>query len=305
MNFYPKPNRPMYTLVMLVVGSILAGLWFFFMHDELYFKVCAFVVPIAVSSFAIYAFFNEKKQDKQAVGKKLDMSSGEYFETSEWREKYITYKMDHPFEAPKKDSMRKDLLKRYRRREHISELVLFGFLTFAGVTAFIYKPDLLILAGTVFCAALFLYVFKKFSGYAVRKWLDSGMDFSAVEASYLSGKMLTYKANGINLGATHILAYKGDHLYAIDYDIVESVKRKVVRVKNYDNSVYSGDEYKHFAVICVNDPKIGKPMDIGIELNEFQVQMVIDEFNGIKSRYSADDRTSVGETYKNIISVTI
>ena len=70
---------------------------------------------------------------------------------------------------------------------------------------------------------------------------------------------------------TYIIA-----IIAIGYRLVEGISRKIVRLKKYEDNIYSSEEYQHFAVIQVRLPQSGKMQEIEIELNEFQVQMAID-----------------------------
>jgi len=116
-------------------------------------------------------------------------------------------------------------------------------------------------------------------GRPVRKWLNGDIDYNELESSYLNSKILTYKKNGLALGTSHIHAYTEKKVYAIDYRLVEGISRKIVRLKKYEDNIYSSEEYQHFAIIHVRLPQSGKIHDIEIELNEFQVQMAIDHLH--------------------------
>ena len=113
-------------------------------------------------------------------------------------------------------------------------------------------------------------------GMPVRKWLKGDIDYDKLEASYLKSRMLVYKKNGLALGTSHIHAYTEKKIYAIDYRLVEGISRKIVRRKKYEDNIYSSEEYQHFAVIHVRLPESKQIHDVEIELNEFQVQMAID-----------------------------
>ncbi len=43
---------------------------------------------------------------------KAQYMNGSYFESPEWHEKYVAYLNEHPFEKPKYQSMKLDLLKK-------------------------------------------------------------------------------------------------------------------------------------------------------------------------------------------------
>ena len=113
-------------------------------------------------------------------------------------------------------------------------------------------------------------------GMPVRKWVKSDIDYNEIEASYLKSKILTYNKSGLALGTSYIHAYTEKKIYAIDYRIVEGISRKIVRLKKYEDNIYSSEEYQYFAVIHVRLPQNGEIYDVEIELNEFQVQMAID-----------------------------
>lgn len=113
----------------------------------------------------------------------------------------------------------------------------------------------------------------------VRRWLKRDIDYGALERSYLGGRILTYKKNGFIFGTTHIHAFTEKKIYAIDYEIAEGISRKIVRLKKYEDGIYSSEEYQHYAVIHVRLPESGTIHDVEIELNEFQVQMVIDDLH--------------------------
>lgn len=113
-------------------------------------------------------------------------------------------------------------------------------------------------------------------GMPVRRWLKGDIDYNVLESSYLNSRMLIYKKNGFAFGTTHIHAFTEKKIYAIDYRLVEGISRKIVRLKKYEDGIYSSEEYQHFAVIHVRLPESGNIFDVEIELNEFQVQMAID-----------------------------
>ena len=84
------------------------------------------------------------------------------------------------------------------------------------------------------------------------------------------------------MGTSHIHAFTEKKVYAIDYKLVEGISRKIVRLKKYEDNIYSSEEYQHFAVIQVRLPQSGQIQNVEIELNEFQVQMAIDNLQSYK-----------------------
>ena len=124
-----------------------------------------------------------------------------------------------------------------------------------------------------------------------------------LENSYLESRMLTYKKNGIAFGTTHIHAFTEKNIYAIDYRIVDEITRKVVRLKTYEDGIYSSDEYKHYVVIHVVMPGTSDACDVEIELNEYQVQMVLDNYPTFRIGSNVNDGTVVTEAKKEVTVV--
>ena len=88
-------------------------------------------------------------------------------------------------------------------------------------------------------------------------------------------------------------------VYAIDYRLVEGISRKVVRLKKYEDGIYSSEEYRHYAVIHVRLPQSGRIHNVEIELNEFQVQMAIDKLSTCKIGEDLIGNLSVNEHKEN------
>ena len=81
--------------------------------------------------------------------------------------------------------------------------------------------------------------------------------------------------------------------------MVEGISRKIVRLKKYEERIYNTEEYQHFAVIHVRLPRSGNIHDIEIELNEFQVQMAIDNLSTYKIGEDLTGNISVNEHKEN------
>ena len=303
MNENPKPGKPIVTLVMLIVISICAALWMYFIKGDSASKVGAFVIPPIVTAYGFYAYFKEKRQDRQADVRKEDVLSGTYFRTQEWYSEYTEYRMKHPFEHPMESSMEKDLLRRHRRRGTMVSMMFFGFFACSSAVALICEFRPIFILGVIIFSIFFIMFLNDFTGRVVRKWLKGNMDYPTLEYSYLHGRMLTYKSNGVNLGTTHIHGYTEKEIYAIDYEHVEDLTRKIVRVKSYENSIYSGDDYKYFVVIHTRLPESGDMAKVEIELNEYQVQMVIDEFQKIKYKPVPDKMDVYAEDYDDNVTL--
>lgn len=79
-------------------------------------KITACIVCPSLILYFIYVYCKESKADVKANERKTQFLDGSYFESSEWHEKYVVYLNEHPFEKPKYQSMKLDLLKRFQRR---------------------------------------------------------------------------------------------------------------------------------------------------------------------------------------------
>ena len=264
-------------LIIYIVFSILIGLFFYFIRGDTAGKLGALIVCPMIILYMIYAYRKEKKADNTAVKENDRIISGEYFNSPEWHMKYVAYINEHSFEKPQIPNMKKDLLKRFRRRDCLFRMVFMLFLMFCVGCAFTMGEYIIPAIGMIIFGWIFYMELSEYIGMPVRKWLRGDINYKVLEGSYLNSRMVTYKKNGLALGTTHIHAFTDKKIYAIDYRLVTGITRKVVRLKKYEDGIYSSEEYKHFAVIHVRLPRSGEIHDVEIELNEFQVQMVIDK----------------------------
>lgn len=264
------------TLIIYIIAVIAIGLFFFFIRGDEAGKLCACTVCPALILYLIYAYVKEKKADQKAELKNKDIMDGDYFAGSKWKEQYTIYLNEHPFEKPKITNMKDDLLARFRRREYFVGMLFMLFLMICSCCCFMINKPLTGVIGLLLFGVLFYREFTLYIGMPVRKWLKGDIDYDKLEASYLKSRMLVYKKNGLALGTSHIHAYTEKKIYAIDYRLVEGISRKIVRRKKYEDNIYSSEEYQHFAVIHVRLPESKQIHDVEIELNEFQVQMAID-----------------------------
>lgn len=249
--------------------------------------------------YLIYAYRKEKKADSNAIQKNSQILEGEYFDSPDWRMKYTAYINEHPFERPKIPDMKKVLLKKFRRREDLMWSILLIFLMFCSGCAFFTGKYIISVVGIVLFGTFLFVVDSEYFGMPVRKWLKGDIDYNALNASYINSRMVTYKKNGFAFGTTHIHAFTDKKVYAIDYRLVEGISRKIVRMKKYEDGIYSSEEYQNYAVIHVRLPESGKITDVEIELNEFQVQMVIDNLMTYKLGENLKEELSLAEDKEN------
>lgn len=264
------------TLIIYIIAVIAIGLFFFFIRGAQASKLCACTVCPALILYLIYAYVREKKADQKAELKNKDIMDGNYFASSKWQEQYTTYLNEHPFEKSQITNMKDDLLARFCRREYFVGMLFMLFLMLCSCCCFMIQQPVTGVVGILLFGVLFYWEFSLYIGMPVRKWLKGDIDYNKLEASYLNSRMLIFKKNGLALGTSHIHAYTEKKIYAIDYRLVEGISRKIVRLKKYEDNIYSSEEYRHFAVIHVRLPESKRIHDVEIELNEFQVQMAID-----------------------------
>jgi hypothetical protein len=264
-------------LIFYIITIVLTGLFLFFIRGDLGDKIGVFIVCPMMIIYMIYAYRKEKRADKKASQKNNRIMEGNYFERSEWHDEYVKYINEHPFERSKYSSMKKDLLKRFQRREYVVGMLFMFFLMFCSCCGILKGQYALTIVGICLFGFFFYLEFALFIGMPVRKWLKGDIDYKELEKSYLNSQMLLFKKNGLAFGTTHIHGFTEKKIYAIDYRLVEGISRKIVRRKKYEDGIYSSEEYEHFAVIRVRLPQSGNVHHVEIELNEFQVQMAIDK----------------------------
>lgn len=275
------PMTPV-TLLLYIIAICAVGVYFFFVRGDEASKICACVVCPAMILWFIYAYFKEQKADKKAELKSETIMDGSYFDNAEWKARYTTYLNEQPFERPKYQNMKQDLLSRFRRREYLAGMLFMLLLMVGSCCCFTIEQSIASVAGILLFGVLFYWQLASYIGMPVRRWLKSDIDYNKLEASYLNARMLIYKKNGLALGTSHIHAFTEKKVYAIDYGLVEGISRKIVRLKKYEDNIYSSEEYQHFAVIQVCLPQNGEIQNVEIELNEFQVQMAIDHLQSYK-----------------------
>lgn len=117
-------------MVVYIVFTVLLGLFLFFAIGDMAGKCAACIVCPMLIAYLLYAYCKESKADAKAREMKAQYMNGSYFESPEWHEKYVAYLNEHPFEKPKYQSMKLDLLKRFQRREYLVNMILLLFLMF-------------------------------------------------------------------------------------------------------------------------------------------------------------------------------
>ena len=270
-----KPPNPKATLIGGIIFSIvLPPLFFLFIRNDIPF-IFAPVLSAVCTAYFVYVYFREKKADIKAESEKEAFLDDSYFRSSEWREKYLRYIQANSFEKPGERGMKSDLTEKYRNMASMP-LTLIGMLMLLWAI-------LQILAGrlTVFGLILFLipgpflmYLgAEKYLAIPVKKlYKRTDIDISDVEDSYNNGRLLTYKKCGINIGTAFLVIYNEAKVDVIKCSGIRSVTRHITRLKKYDGTLYSGEEYVHKVRITADKEYLA-------ELDEYQVEMAVNEID--------------------------
>ena len=192
------------SLVAYIVFTVLMGLVLFFVRGDMVGKCAACIVCPMLIVYLIYAYCKESKADMKAHETKAQYMNGSYFESSGWHEKYVAYLNKHPFEKPKYQNMKRDLLKRFQRREYLVKMILQLFLIFCTLCLIPLGRYYMAIIGLCLFGFLFWLEFSLYIGMPVRKWLKGDIDYEELEASYLKSRMLFYKTNALAFGTTHL-----------------------------------------------------------------------------------------------------
>ena len=219
------------SLVVYIVSTVLMGLFLFFVRGDMAGKCAACIVCPMIIVYLIYAYCKESKADMKARETKAQYTNGSYFESPEWHEKYVAYLNERPFEKPKYQSMKLDLLKRFQRREYLVNMILPLFLMFCTLCLIPLGRYYMAIIGFCLFGLFFWLEFSLYIGMPVRKWLKGDIDYEELEASYLKSQMLFYKTNALAFGTTHLHGFTEKKIYAIDYRLMEGISRNIVRLK--------------------------------------------------------------------------
>ncbi|MCI6560837.1 MAG: hypothetical protein PUB66_08510 [Oscillospiraceae bacterium] len=296
-NKSPKNSTPI-ILAFIVLAGLTAFIAFF---TDI--SVTAFIIAdVIVIFYVIISVFKEKKSDKKAAEKNAQLLSSEYYNSVEFRESVLNYAESHGFEKAVRENMRSDLKKRFINKNSVITLFI-GLLLIAGPIILIDSMSIFyVVAGICFGLWLIISSLKELIAYPVMKFYKECNDISAVEASYMTGKMLTLKAkgvcSGINIGSSYTLIYNLKDVHAFRNDKIISYNRKIERIKKYENSIFSGDEYRYYLALKVHLPD-GTAEDYFVELNKYQLEMTVDEMSGISPYFISTDIT---EKYDNNVA---
>lgn len=264
---------------------------FFFQNIPLIFAPALSALMIA---YIVYAYRREKKADTKAESQKTAFTDDSYFNSSEWREKYLNYRAKHSFEKPDQKGMRADLTERYCKMASIP-MVIFGIFMLFGLGCGVLAGEatlFYIVIGIPVCTLIIYIGAEKLFASPVKKlYSRTDIDIREVEASYENGQLLTHKHSGINIGRDYTVIYSEKAVDVIKNSDIRSVTRHITRLKQYQDNLYAGEEYLHKVHIMADK-------DYFVELNEYQVEMAINELERFANTYAP---TNISEDHKNQI----
>lgn len=233
------------------------------------------ILSALMVAYIVYAYRREKKADTKAEFQKTAFVDDSYFRSSEWREKYLNYRLKHSFEKPERVGMKADLTERYCKMASLP-MMLFGMLMLLGLCCGIMAGEAapFLIVGGILVSALIIYVgAEKLLALPVKKlYSRSDIDIGGVEASYENGQMLTYNHCGINIGSIYTVIYSEKAVDVIRNSDIRSVARHITRLKQYEGNLYAGEKYIHKLHITAD-------REYYAELNEYQVEMAINELD--------------------------
>lgn len=288
------------TMIAVFIGLIIfAPLMFYLKGIPI---IYAFILTAIVGLFFIFASIKEKKDDKKAQSLKDRIIDESYFNSAEWREKYLSRVTEDFFETPDKKGMKADLTKRYHRMVSIS-FMLFGILMIVGsFCVFFVEFEFTNIFYFIFGLLIGLFLLYSFGikyiiAVPLRNFYKNNPDCSDIEFSYVSGKILSNKdyrnGKGINIGGKYTVIYNKDAVYAIDNNQITNVSKTVIRLKNYMDNIYAGEQYKFKLNITADKA-------YSVELDAYQVEAAISELRALAGDA---DKTAYKEKIENEIVV--
>lgn len=276
----PKKNLMLKIVAAICLAAMLGTLYFLTRSWEC--LLCAVIAPVVMTVFSLHAYFKEKHQDKSSEADKQKFLSGAKYRQSEWKNAYYRYKEKHTFETISQKGMKYDLTKRYRKKDlgyiRLGFLLMLGSILILFVSMTEAKDKVAALFGILCGGGISAMGLSDLTSGPVQKFLKQQTDLAEIESSYAKGKMLSFGNNGINLGNRYTIIYNSENVLAIDNDRIHDMTRKMVRVKKYENSTYSGQEYRYY-VSLIYTASDGKTTRCDVQLNEFQCEMMMAEFN--------------------------
>lgn len=299
----PKKNLILVIIIAICFFAVLVGIYFF--TGDIEYLVIAVISMVPLIFYTIYSFFKEKRHDESSEKDKQEFLSGAKYRQKEWKTAYYKYKENHMFETISKKGMVYDLKKRYSKHDFVC--IRLGILLTIGSILILFIPMTEIkdkvasIFGILCGGVIFSIGFHGLTSGPVQKFLKQQTNMTEIEKSYAKGKMLSFGNNGINIGSSYTVIYTQKKVFAIDNNFIQDMTRKMVRVKQYEDNLYSGQEYRYYVSLIYKAPD-GKTKTINVRLDEFQCEMMMAEFNRNFYPQKEYDNTTM-EITENSISV--
>ncbi|MBQ8123954.1 MAG: hypothetical protein IJ170_11745 [Ruminococcus sp.] len=264
---------PRMSLPAALVGGVLALAYVWFVYrDFVHTAIAAVIVAVAVV-FIIYSQSREQKADRKAAKERPELEDGSRFSSVEWRKGYLDFAQEKGWESPERTSMKADMCRHYNNGADRAMILMGAFFTACGAALLFSPQSPLVAVGGIALGAFCLYFgIKDICGYTVRKWMRSTkLPHEELEKSYMSGRLLTFRKNGVNIGSELIIFFNKETAGAIKLSELSGARRHIVRLKKYQDGTYAGEEYQHFLELS----SLGKTVQV--RLTEHQVEMALEE----------------------------
>ena len=267
------PEQPEKRLLLALVVCAVFALIFFFANCG----AAAYIPSLIIAAISIVGYIFEKLNNKRykALTETRHLSA-------EWKERYKSYRLKNGFKSVDTDSMRKFLLKSRRGNEKIFTgvfvILLSALFAWQAVRIDTFMRALYIIFAVLFFAGG-VWLLLSFSGIEVKEFYKETENIEQIEASFMKGKVLTYKRSGVNIGSEYLVVFS-DVICAVKYEDIRSAAVNIVRTKNLTNGLYMGESIKFYAVFTVNDRSSGATEELRARLNEFQAEMAVEEVCG-------------------------
>ena len=303
---------PVQMAVGVLICSIPTCLFLWFVMGSTPAKICAIIALPLLNIWCFASVFREKHADKKAAKTKLDYLSGDYYRDPAWREEYLRRKYEHGYESCHPKGMRWDMMQRYRRKTEPVTFMVMSALLLAGCVCGLvtargeWKTWVLMPVGFVIFGYVFWINWSEFTARPVRKWLKEYKDSPELEQfrkSWEHGRILSYQKghalNGICLSPDHIILYDKKEVHTVELSVAESMTREIMREKTYQDNTYADERYRFFAVLHITTAQ-GKFI-LKTELDEFQTEMVIEEFQRLKGQPAVQTDVTDHAVYETVM----
>ena len=275
--------------------------------DSKFGKILSFVIPLAVIAVSAAIYTAELRAIKKNEAIKRSVENGEFFSSQSWRQAYLNFRTQYEFAKIDPRGMRADILRNYRNLP--TYLYFLFFFTVAVVFACILMPHpienmtkfrFMMLLGGILCSCDGI---RRLAGIPARRWMKRiKAEYSDVEASYNSGRLVKSWTSGINIGTDYIVIFNPSRVVSFrTADIVEA-GRKVVRENQSNTGIYvqTDQTYKVFFVVG-HSKKVQRTYEV--ELDVFESELVCDEVRELLDRRSELPDSFEETVHEDIASV--